>query len=53
MTREEKEQRLKIISQETLQETLDKLNKNNRVLVVRPTGFGKSFMLAGLITFVG
>lgn len=48
MTREEKEQRLKIISQETLQETLDKLNKNNRVLVVRPTGFGKSFMLAGL-----
>lgn len=52
MTREEKEQRLKIISQETLQETLDKLNKNNRVLVVRPTGFGKSFMLAGLTSDV-
>lgn len=48
MTKEEKDIRLKEISQSTLNETLDKLNKNNRVLVVRPTGFGKSFMLAGL-----
>lgn len=48
MTPQEKELRLKEISQSTLDETLEKLNKNNRVLVVRPTGFGKSFMLAGL-----
>ena len=48
MTKAEKEQRLREISISTLQETLEKLNKNNRVLVVRPTGFGKSFMLAGL-----
>lgn len=48
MTHEEKQQRLREISQNTLDETLEKLNKNNRVLVVRPTGFGKSFMLAGL-----
>ena len=48
MNREEKDQRLKEISQSTLDETLDKLSRNNRVLVVRPTGFGKSFMLTGL-----
>jgi superfamily II DNA or RNA helicase len=48
MTKEEKEIRLREISQSTLDETLAKLDKNNRVLVVRPTGFGKSFMLAGL-----
>jgi superfamily II DNA or RNA helicase len=48
MTKEEKEIRLREISQSTLDETLTKLDKNNRVLVVRPTGFGKSFMLAGL-----
>ena len=48
MDKELKEQRLKEISRNTLNETLAKLTKNNRVLVVRPTGFGKSFMLAGL-----
>ena len=48
MDKELKEERLKEISRETLDETLAKLTKNNRVLVVRPTGFGKSFMLAGL-----
>lgn len=52
MTREEKDQRLKEISQGTLNETLEKLNKNNRVLVVRPTGFGKSFMLTGLTSSI-
>lgn len=43
-----KEEALKKISQSTLDEVLEKLNKNNRVLAVRPTGFGKSFLLAGL-----
>ena len=43
-----KDKELKRISQETLDEVLDKLNKNNRVLAVRPTGFGKSYMLTGL-----
>lgn len=44
----EKEERLKQISKNTLNEVLEKLYKNNRVLVVRPTGFGKSYLLAGL-----
>ena len=43
-----KEKALKQISENTLAEVLEKLNKNNRVLAVRPTGFGKSFLLAGL-----
>lgn len=43
-----KEKELKRISEETLDEVLEKLNKNNRVLAVRPTGFGKSYMLTGL-----
>lgn len=45
---EEKQLRLREISENTLAEVLEKLNKNNRVLAVRPTGFGKSFMLSGL-----
>lgn len=44
----EKDERLKQISRDTLSEVLEKLYKNNRVLVVRPTGFGKSYLLAGL-----
>ena len=33
---------------DTLRQVLDKLDSSNRVLVIRPTGFGKSYMLAGL-----
>ena len=44
----EKEQKLREISLNTFNEVLVKLKTNNRVLVVRPTGFGKSFMLTGL-----
>ena len=36
------------VGEATLNQVLDKLNKQNTVMVVRPTGFGKSFMLAGL-----
>lgn len=43
-----KEERLKQISKDTLQEVLNKLEVNRRVLAVRPTGFGKSYMLAGI-----
>lgn len=45
----EKEARLLEISKQTLKEVQDRFfNGYNRVLVVRPTGFGKSYMLAGL-----
>lgn len=47
----EKEEKLLEISKKTLKLVEDKLNKQrNKVLVVRPTGFGKSYMLAGLTT---
>lgn len=45
----EKEARLLEISKSTLQEVQGRFfNGYHRVLVVRPTGFGKSYMLAGL-----
>lgn len=45
----EKEARLLEISKATLQEVQSRFfNGYNRVLVVRPTGFGKSYMLANL-----
>ena len=43
-----KDERLKQISRDTLAEVLNKLEINRRVLAVRPTGFGKSYMLAGI-----
>lgn len=45
-----REANLKKKSKETLYETLDKfyVSGYRRILVVRPTGFGKSYMLAGL-----
>lgn len=47
----DKEKRLLEISKETLEMVKGKLsNRRNRVLAVRPTGFGKSYMLAGLTT---
>lgn len=36
------------VGEATLNQVLDKLDNQNSVMVVRPTGFGKSFMLAGL-----
>lgn len=36
------------VGEDTLQQVLNKLENQNRVMVVRPTGFGKSYMLAGL-----
>jgi superfamily II DNA or RNA helicase len=50
----EKQERLLEVSKETLSLVRKKLSMSfNRVLVVRPTGFGKSYMLANLTTTVG
>lgn len=46
LTVKQKSKLLREVSDRTLEATLDKLKQTGKVMIVRPTGFGKSYMLA-------